>query len=330
MSLPDPVSNRWMEHPSRKPVLQSVPFLVIALIALLPRTASGGAWTLERGHVWSKLSYMSQSTNEHYDNDGNVGEIPARFEARRLYLDVYYGATERIDVGIQLPYITKEFADVDPGHPFYAVEEKRESGLGDLRGFAKVNLLQHSGFVGTLKFGVKLPFGDYRPVPEALSLTGGQWDFDAVAQIGRSLWPVPAYANLDLGYRLRGEYKDTDDVDPDRSYTPGAEFVFNLEAGYSPMDRLLVALKFEGLAGAEYDAISNPGTPETLSQRVTYLVPTVLVGLHPNLSLEAAARRTMSGRRYFAGSAYTLGISYTGNLIEKLIHQGTAPSSRGE
>ena len=80
------------------------------------------------------------------------------------------------------------------------------------------------------------------------------------------------------------------------------------------MDKLLVALKYEGVVGAEYDAISNPGTPETLSQSVTYLVPTVLVGFHPNLSLEASARMTVSGSRYFAGPTYAVGLSCTGSL----------------
>ena len=124
------------------------------------------------------------------------------------------------------------------------------------------------------------------------------------------------YANVDLGYRLRGEYTDPTAGEPDvvdRSYTPGAELVFNAEAGYSPMDKLLVALKYEGVVGAEYDAISNPGTPERISQSVTYLVPTVLVGVHPNVSLEASARMTVSGSRYFAGPTYAVGLSCTGS-----------------
>ncbi len=334
MILSVPVSNRCVELLIRKLVPQAVPFLALAFTALLPDTAWGGAWTLDKGHVWGKVTYMSQSTDQHYDADGKAVEIPwdARFQSQQVYFNLYYGLTDQFDLGLQVPYISNKFVDKDETNdiatPPPALEP--ESGIGDLRGFAKINLLQRADFVGTLKLGFKLPVGEYRPVPEALSITGGQWDFDAVAQIGRSFWPVPAYANLDLGYRLRGEYKDTDDVEPDRSYTPGAEIVFNLEAGYSPMERLLVALKYEGVAGAEYDAVSNPGTPENLSQSVTYLVPMVLVGLHPDLSLEAAARLTASGSRYFAGPTYTVGLSYTGNLIEKLIHQGTPPASAGE
>ena len=319
-------ANICLEFLRQKLPRHATPLLIVALSILLPQIASAGAWTLGKGHVWSKITYMSLSTEEHYDNDGNIGEIPARYKSQQLYFDVYYGLHDRIDVGIKVPYISNEFVDVSSEHPFYGAPDKKDSGLGDVRGVAKINLVQSAGLVGTLKLGFKAPIGEYRPVPEALSITGGQWDFDVVAQLGRSFWPVPMYANVDLGYRLRGEYTDPAAGEPDvvdRSYTPGAELVFNAEAGYSPMDKLLVALKYEGVVGAEYDAISNPGTPERISQSVTYLVPTVLVGVHPNVSLEASARMTVSGSRYFAGPTYAVGLSCTAALIEKLVRQGT-------
>ncbi len=285
------------------------PFLGVALsVALVPRAADAGAWTLGKGNMWSKITFMTQATDQHYDGEGNAVEIPwdARYQSRQVYLDLFYGVKDGVDVGLQVPFVSSKFVDRDEGNdvgtPPPALET--ESGLGDLRGYAKIKLLDQSQLVGTLKLGFKTPLGEYRPVPEALSVTDGQWDLEVVGQIGRSFWPTPVYANLDLGYRMRGEYKDTDDMEPDRSYTPGAELVFGAEAGYSPLDRLVVALKFEGLSGAEYDALSNPGEPETLSQSVTNLVPTVLVDQNPKLSLEASARLTTSGNRYFAGPTW--------------------------
>jgi hypothetical protein len=308
----------------------ATPLLIAALTVLLPQMAAAGAWTLGPGQIWSKVTVMSQSTDEHYDANGNAVEIPAdaQYESSQVYFDVRYGVTDQIDLGLQIPYLSNKFVDKDESNdvatPPPALET--ESGVGDIRGFAKINLVNSADLVGTLKLGFKAPMGEYREVPEALSITGGQWDFDVVAQLGRSFWPTPMYANVDLGYRLRGEYKDPNPSDAggvDRTYTPGAEFVFNAEAGYSPMDKLLVALKYESIAGAEYDALSNPGQPETLSQSVSYLSPTVLVGLHPNVSLEAQARMTVGGNRYFAGPTYAVGLSFAGSLIEKVIHQGT-------
>ena len=338
-----PVS-QCLEFLQQKLTRRVAPLLIVALSVLLPQMASAGAWTLEKGQVWSKITVISQSTDQHYNADGEAVDMPAdaRYQSQQVYFDIRYGVTDQIDVGLQIPYLSNKFIDKDESNdvatPPPALET--ESGLGDIRGFAKINLVNSADLVGTLKLGFKAPMGDYREVPEALSITGGQWDFDVVAQLGRSFYPVPVYANLDLGYRLRGEYADSDfesdcnpdrnqdddpnnNCNPDRSYTPGAEFVLNAEAGYSPMDKLLVALKYESIIGAEYDAISNPGTREKVSQSVSYLAPTVLVGLHPNVSLEAQARMAVSGNRYFAGPTYAVGLSFAGNLIEQVIHQGT-------
>ena len=318
-----------LEFLHQKLTRRVTPLLIVALSILLPQMASAGAWTLEKGQVWSKITYMSLSTNEHYDNDGNVGQIPARYKSQQVYFDVYYGLNDRIDVGLKIPYISNEFVDVSPEHPFYGAADKKDLGLGDVRGVAKINLVNSADLVGTLKLGFKAPMGEYREVPEALSITGGQWDFEVIAQLGRSFYPVPVYGNVDLGYRLRGEYTDSNPSDAggvDRTYTPGAEFVFNAEAGYSPMDKLLVALKYESIIGSEYDTINNPpagSKVETLNQSVAYLAPTVLVGLHPSVSLEAQARMTVSGSRYFAGSTYGVGLSFTADLIEQVVRQGT-------
>lgn len=288
--------------------------LAIALCALLPHTAYAGAWTLQKGHFWGKITAMTQSTDKHYNGNGESAEMPAdaRYKTRQVYLDLFYGVNDKFDIGLQVPFISNRFVDRnesnDVATPPPALEI--ESGVGDLRGFAKINLVNNADLVGTLKLGFKVPIGEYREVPEALSITGGQWDIDFIAQIGRSFYPAPVYANIDFGYRLRGEYKD-EDPNPDRSYTPGAEFVFNAEIGYNPMNKLLLALKYEGILGAKYDAISNPGQPETVSQSITYLAPTIAVSLNPNLSLEAATRLSVSGNQYFAGSIYMIGLSFS-------------------
>ena len=316
-----PILNRCLQFLHRKLMLRLIHLVTVALgAALLPQAADAGAWTLGKGNLWSKVTFLSQTTDEHYDGGGSAVKMPldARYQTRQVFFDLFYGVKDGIDLGLQIPLVRNKFVDKDDGNdvatPPPALET--ESGLSDLRGYAKFKLLDQSQLVGTLKLGFKTPIGEYRPVPEALSVTDGQWDFEVVGQIGRSFWPLPVYTNFDLGYRIRGEYKDTDGVEPDRSYTPGPELVFNAEAGYSPMDRLLVALKFEGLSGAKYDALSNPGEPEKLSQSVTYLAPTVLVDLNPDLSIEASARMTASGNRYFAGPTWTVGLSYTGTLVE--------------
>ena len=102
--------------------------------------------------------------------------------------------------------------------------------------------------------------------PEAMSASDGQWDFEVIAQIGRSYWPTPVYANIDLGYRLR-ETNDTIHHNPDD------ELIYNAEVGGSPIEMLNLALKLEGISSA--------------GRRITYLIPTV----HPCFSTREFKRQ---------------------------------------
>ena len=79
--------------------------LAIALCALLPHTAYGGAWTLQKGQMWSKLNLLVQSTSEHYLENGEVGEFPATYKSNQLFFDVFYGVNDRVDIGIQIPLL---------------------------------------------------------------------------------------------------------------------------------------------------------------------------------------------------------------------------------
>ena len=260
--------------------------LAIALCVLVPHTAYGGAWTLQKGQVWSKLNLLTQSTSEHYLANGDVGEFPATYKSNQLFFDMFYGVSDRVDIGIQIPYCGNKFVDIASavGLP---EENAKESGIGDLRGYTKINLVQQA-VVATLKLGFKAPIGEYRAAPEAISVSEGQWDFDVIFQIGGSLYPAPMYANIDLGIRLRQENET--------GYDPPEELIYNAEIGYSLTDNFLFALKLEGLRGDD--------------RRTTYVVPTVLIGLNQNLSLETSMRMTISGRKAFAGNIWAVGISY--------------------
>ena len=208
------------------------------------------------------------------------------------------------DLGVQFAAINRKFENFTSNrHREMFGYRAKESGLGDIRVFGKVNLA-HEPVVGTLMLGIKAPTGDFRAAPEAMSAGNGQWDVEVVAQIGKSFYPIPAYANIDLGYRLR-ETNETIHHNPDD------ELIYNVEVGASPVEMLNVALKLEGISGA--------------GRRVTYAIPTAIVSLPQGLALEAAARVSVLGRAdpalgapytFFAGSTFLFGISYTGSLME--------------
>ncbi|HIG18085.1 MAG TPA: hypothetical protein EYQ31_12820 [Candidatus Handelsmanbacteria bacterium] len=81
-----------------------------------------------------------------------------------------------------------------------------------------------NSFLFTLKGGAKIPSGDFRNEDGLIPVGEGQWDFHLVLQAGRSLWPLPSYANIDLGYRIRLANEDI-------LRDPGDEWLVNAEIG---------------------------------------------------------------------------------------------------
>ena len=48
----------------------------------------------------------------------------------------------QIDVGLQIPYVSRKFVEIDNSMVPLKEEDAKESGIGDLRGFAKINLVR--------------------------------------------------------------------------------------------------------------------------------------------------------------------------------------------
>ncbi len=286
---------------------------LLALCALLPQTAYAGAWTLKKGHFWGKVTGMTQSTTEEYVAAGGAGREPdlnrvyesgdraryrenGHFSSHAIFMDVFYGLNDRADIGIQLSFYRHKFENVGFRPANVA------SGFGDVRGWAKINIVQDP-VVGTLKFGFKVPTGKFQNRDGIIPVGEGQWDFDAGVQMGRSFWPLSIYTNVDLGYRRRAKNSAIDRA-------PGDEWFFNAEVGYSPVHKLFLVLKLEGIRGKP-PRVLNLELPSE-ARRVTYFAPTLLIGPYQNLSFETAVRITAGGRNFPAGYTWTAGISYSG------------------
>lgn len=179
-------------------------------------TVQAGAWTTPRGKLWAKASWFRQSTDEWYTEsaqpillpDNTLGERPAgsrqpyrfngMYESTAVFLEGYYGLTDAVDVGLQVPWFDQSFDDdtrIDP---------PSESGFSDLRVYGRWRMFSRP-FLLTLKTGVKIPTGEFKNEDGLIPVGEGQWDYDIVVQAGRSFWPLPAYANVDIGYRVRTE-----------------------------------------------------------------------------------------------------------------------------
>jgi len=289
-------------------------YILISLFTLNPQSISAGAWTLKKGHFWGKITGMAQATTEEYVAVGGAGREPdiariyepgeraryrenGHYDSRALFIDIFYGVTDRFDLGVQIPFFRQKFENVG----FRPVSIA--SGFSDIRGFAKVNVIQKP-LVATLKLGFKAPTGNFQNQDGIIPVGEGQWDFDIIAQAGRSFWPIPLYTNFDLGYRLRLK---NDAISRD----PGDEWFFNAEVGYNPTSKLLLALKIEGIRGKPSRVFNLELSRDV--KRITYFAPTLLIGPYQNLSFESSLRISAGGRNFPAGRMWVAGISYAGN-----------------
>ncbi|MDA0335124.1 MAG: transporter [bacterium] len=290
---------------------------LLALLALmLPVAAHAGAWTTPAGSLWAKVSWYRQTTDEWYTDsdqpillaDNTLGTRPAgrrqpyrfngAYESTAVFLEAKYGIADGIDVGLQVPWFDQSFNDDT------RIDSPAESGFSDVRISARWQLLDRPILL-TLKGGAKIPTAEFRNEDGLIPVGEGQWDYDVVVQAGRSFWPIPAYANIDLGYRVRTENESI-------RRDPGDEWQVTAELGYSPLPSLMLAAKLEGLYGKAGRSFGLRN--ESLTQRITYLSPSVAYTLSGQTVMEGGLRISVGGRNFPAGRQLTIGLSTTGAL----------------
>ena len=284
-----------------------VKYLLVGL-ALLGAAADvdAGAWTLQRGQFWGKLTYFQQHTEEWYVGKGRRDapgtrapyDFAGQYESRAIFFEGLYGVTDRLDLGLQVPYFDQSFTNIPTNIAF--AEPRTDTGLSDIRALAKFRLLAQP-LVLAFKVGVKMPTGEFKNEDGLIPVGEGQWDFDFVGQVGRSFWPLPLYGNIDLGYRVRTR---NEQIDRD----PGDEWFLNAEMGYQLVRQLMLVGKCEVLRS--HPAVVFGGI-EAEIKRITYLTPSLLYTIGQRTTIEAAIRFSLNGRNFPAGRQLVLGLATT-------------------
>ena len=211
--------------------------------------------------------WFDPGTRRPYNLDGS-------YDSKAVFIEGFYGVTDRFDIGAQIPYFDQKFQDATRD------ELPTDSGFSDLRVMAKYRLLERP-LVLTLKSAVKFPTGDFVNEDGLIPVGEGQWDFDFGVQVGRSFWPIPAYVAVDYAYRIRRENEEI-------LRDPGEETLINGELGYNVTPKLLLAAKLELLRGGKGTDFGIASTSSI--KRIIYLAPTVSYAIHGNTVAEAAAR----------------------------------------
>ncbi|MGY8823226.1 MAG: transporter [Candidatus Latescibacterota bacterium] len=289
----------------------------LGIILLLASTSQlwAGAWTLPRSKIWTKLSYLQYNTGEWYTSRQGFRvvfdeqqlpktvelkpgqrvryDFEGQYASKAVFAEAFYGLTDRLDIGAQIPLLQQNFAS-ETGL------DRTDEGLGDIRLFSKLRLLQKP-VLFTLKSGIKIPTGKFKNEDGLIPVGSGQWDFDFIAQIGRSFWPLPLYGNLDVGYRVR---TINEEIDRD----PGDEWFINAELGYNITQKWLLTGKYEALRSGPANEFGGI-TIRLQINRITYIAPSLLYNLDGRTTLEASLRFTLNGRNYPAGKQLAIGAS---------------------
>jgi len=230
--------------------------------------------------------WFDPGTRRAYNFDGS-------YDSKAVFIEGFYGVTDRLDVGAQIPYFDQMSDDATRSEP------PTDSGFSDLRLKAKLRLIENP-VVLSLTGAVKFPTGDFVNEDGLIPVGEGQWDFDFGAEVGRSFWPLPIYVATAYVYRLRRENTEI-------LRDPGEETLINAEVGYNLTPNLLLATKLELLRGG---AGSDFGIESTsLIKRITYIAPTLSYAVYGHTAAELAMRFSINGRNFPAGKQITLGIS---------------------
>jgi hypothetical protein len=265
---------------------------------------ASGQWPAGAGNFWGKVSFFHHQTTEQFRADGekkpfiNTG---AESISQAIFLDLNVGLTDRLDLWLQAPYYDLEFND--------AAGDRKSTGIGDVRLSARYNLFQlrEGSLPVSARFTTKFPVNEFPIDAEIVPVGEGQFDFEAWLEGGLSLWPLPAYSVVWVGYRWRLENSKT-------TRKPGNELVFLAELGGTELvGGLGGKVVLDGIFG-EPGAIQGVQLGSVDEREILYLAPTLFYSLTPSTLLEVGVRIPLQGKNYPAGAPMQIGLFRRGSF----------------
>jgi hypothetical protein len=244
--------------------------IFIAILLLLSLTnLYAGAWSQKKGHYYTKISYIYSTADGIFGSD-----IPSLFDNSSIYLYGEYGLLDRLTAIGSLPALKNSVTEAN-----FLRGETTGFLVGDLEVKGRYQFLD-APVVASGVIGVKIPVGyDIYDIPP---LGNGETDLDLKLALGASLYPIPAYATGDIGYRLRGG----DFVN---------EFNFSFEVGYTLWNKYLIRFVSDGIeATREAQGESNLiGFP--LAQEQIRIGGGLIFILSQNIEIDFLYLKTTSG-----------------------------------
>jgi hypothetical protein len=296
--------------------------LLLAVLAILalPVESFAGAWTLPKRRLWLKSAVFYQATDRRFCTEQDALSLAFRgagctsaghgapfdpfiggeSQALAIFTEVAYGATGWLDLGVQIPFYRLKFTNLsNPNRPL-------SNGFGDIRFFAKYRVLQQP-FVAAVTLAAKSPTGKFDIDAEAVNVSEGQWDFEVLGEVSKSLWPLQGYASVGVGYRKR---TDNDAFE----HTMGDELMVLAETGYKLVPRLMIKGTLNWLRG-QAPRLKVNNVPLLERRELLTLAPTLVFEAGPVLNLEASIRFPLRGRDFPAGPQFMAALSLQFALV---------------
>ncbi len=253
-------------------------------------------WPAGRGGYWVKTSVYHHRTREQFLYDGSRRDFfqpNAESRSTAFFLDVTYGVTDRLDVWAQVPYFDLHFDD--------DTQALHDTGVGDVRVSVRYNVLGLRGgsIPVSARFTTKIPFVDFPIDRDVIPVGEGQWDYEAWLETGISLWPLPAYGVLWIGYRWRTLNEST-------TVDPGDERTFLAELGGTIAGSLGAKIVLDAVFGTP-TSIQGVSGPNDVRE-IVFLQPTLTYGITPALTLEVGPRLPLHGKNFPAGLQWVVGL----------------------
>ena len=231
--------------------LRSAPALPCCLMVILclPALLHAGAWCMQPGALYVKLSRNQYFTVDTFDKHGDKHRNPngSHFHDYNVTLYAEYGLARNLSVFSSLPYKW-----LRSHYRFYEGDDKKRSsyrynGLGDFELGLKYCFLEKP-FVLSLQGLVKAAwfYDGHEEVPPG----NNQNDYELKLLAGKSLWPFPGYCGLELGYRWR-----TND--------PSDEYRYLVEFGMNLTEKFFCRIKLDGIKSVKNARRSAPPEPVT-------------------------------------------------------------------
>jgi len=280
------------------------PVLTALFLLWVPSNAFPGAWTQPKGTQYNKVSFSFFWSTHAYDIDGDVTLLSDNGEFQDWNLCWYqeYGILDYLTIITSIPYKYVRYEDNNLVSDTW--------GLGDGEIGGKVLLLGNP-FVMSLQTMLKVPLGYEKD--EVVPIGNDQVDAEVRLLFGKSLYPVPAYAGAEIGYRVRGE-------------DPSDEIRYLVEFGYTFVPWLSGRLKLDGALSVGNGREEKLTPNLTLTNEYNYgkLEITASFKVRENVFIEGTWTPTLYGENTSHGHNFSLAVTticQPGELLKKLFKE---------